>query len=228
MEISTEAKRKYFTEAALALRREGYTVEDAADSGLKVSMNGDPLCSVTAVGGITYRQEDVSDLELELAKDKAYDIVRTTAEYMRQMELAPYLKVDGLSDRYKLLADFNGTVLAGMESKFGVQFVTWDWSLDRKSLSHGHYFTSDYNGAKQDFVTRSGLVAKHRLLSDEQLTEAYRCIHETLDSGYPITAQREKLLKETAEQIEWTVPNLEERVNLSNQQELGQGMTQQF
>jgi len=228
MENSTEAKKKYLTETALALRRESYTVEDAADGGLKVSMNGEPLCSVATVGGITYRQENLSSPELEQAKDKVYEIVRTTAEYMRQMERVPFLQAQGLEDRYKLLADFNGTVLAGMESKFGVQFVTWDWDLDRTGVSHGNYYMHDYIGAKQDFVTRSGLVAKHRLLSDEQLTEAYRCIHETLDSGYPITARREKLLKELAEQIEWTVPDLEERVNLSNQQELGQGMTQQF
>jgi len=228
MDISTEAKRKHFAETALALRREGYTVEDVTEDGLKVSVNGDPLCSVATVGGITYRQENLSTPELELAKDKAYEIVRTTAEYMRQMEQAPFLQAQGLEDRYKLLADFNGTVLAGMESKFGVQFVTWDWDLDRTGVSHGNYYMHDYIGAKQNFATRSGLVDKQRLFSDEQLTEAYRCIHETLDSGYPITAQREKLLKELAEQIEWAVPDLEERVNFSNQQELEQGMTQQF
>lgn len=231
MEISAETKRKYFTETALALRREGYAVEDVADGGLKVSMNGEPLCSVATVGGITYRQENLSTPELEQAKDKVYEIVRTTAQYMRQMERAPFLQAQGLEDRYKLLADFNGTVLAGMESKFGIQFVTWDWDLDRKGVSHGNYYMSDYTGAKQDFATRSGLVDKQCLLSDEQLTEVYRCIHEMLDSGYPITAQREKLLRDTAEQIEWAVPDLEERVSLSNRQELeaqSPGMTQQF
>ena len=28
------------------------------------------------------------------------------------MEMAPFLKADGLEDGYKVLADFNGTVLA--------------------------------------------------------------------------------------------------------------------
>ena len=231
MENSTEAKKNYLTETALALRREGYTVEDAADDCLKVSMSGNPLCSVTVMGGITYRQENLSSPELEQAKDKVYEIVRTTAEYMRQMEKAPFLQAQGLEDRYKLLADFNGATFVGMENKFGVQFVTWDWDPDRKGVSHGNYYMHDYIGAKQDFATRSGLVDKHRFLSDEQLAEVYRCIHETLDSSYPITAQREKLLRDTAEQIEWAVPDLEERVSLSNQQELevqSPGMTQQF
>lgn len=32
-----------------------------------------------------------------------------------------FLKADGLEDGYKVLADFNGTVLAGVRSKHGVQ-----------------------------------------------------------------------------------------------------------
>jgi len=52
------------------------------------------------------------------------------------------------------------------------------------------------------------------------MTEIYRSIHETLDSGYPITVEREKLLKGVAEQIERSIPDLEERVILSNRKEL--------
>ena len=33
----------------------------------------------------------------------------------------PFLKADGLEDGYKVLADFNGTVLAGVRSKHGAQ-----------------------------------------------------------------------------------------------------------
>ena len=52
------------------------------------------------------------------------------------------------------------------------------------------------------------------------MTEIYRCIHETLDSEYPITEERRKLLESVAEQIERTVPDLEARVEQSNQNEL--------
>ena len=63
---------------------------------------------MTENGGITYRNEDIDEPERIDAKDKVYEIVRTTAEYMRQMETAPVLKADGLEDGYKVLADFNG------------------------------------------------------------------------------------------------------------------------
>ena len=52
------------------------------------------------------------------------------------------------------------------------------------------------------------------------MTEVYRSIHETLDSGYPITDERQKCLESVAEQIERSVPDLAARVEQSNQKEL--------
>ena len=123
---------------------------------------------MTESGGITYRNEDIDEPERIAAKDKVYEIVRTTAEYMRQMETAPFLKADGLEDGYKVLADFNDIVLAGIQSKYGVQFVTWDWSFDRKGVCHGHYYTGlyssgNYDAAKRDFAVRSGLIPKQQV-----------------------------------------------------------------
>ncbi len=56
-------------------------------------------------------------------------------------------------------------------------------------------------------------------------TEVYRSIHETLDSG-GITEEREKILKSAAEQIEYAVPDLDERVYQSNVKELEYGSQQ--
>ena len=67
---------------------------------------------------------------------------------------------------------------------------------------------------------RTHLVDECRQFTDEQLTEVYRCVQETLDSGYPITVEREKTLEAVIDQIEASVEDLEERVNLSNQREL--------
>ncbi len=45
------------------------------------------------------------------------DIAKATAEYMGQMEAAPQLTASGLTGDYRLLADFNNTVLAGHPTK---------------------------------------------------------------------------------------------------------------
>ena len=158
MSISAEEKNRYLREAAIVLAREGFQTDRTHTGGLHVLLDGSPLCEVTESGGVTYRNEDIDEPERIDARDKVYEIVRTTAEYMRQMEMVPFLKADGLEDGYKVLADFNGTVLAGVQSKHGVHFVTWDWAYGHTGVCHGHYFMENYAGAKQDFAIRSGLI----------------------------------------------------------------------
>ena len=119
---------------------------------------------------------------------------------MTLIEQAPDLKADGLGENYKLLAEFNGAVLAGHSSRYGVEFVTWEWSCGRTGLWQGHYYDpgsgpNGYLSAKQDFCVRSGLMDQHRLFTNEQLAEVYRCVSETLESAYLITPERQKLLE---------------------------------
>ena len=96
---------------------------------------------------------------------------------------------------------------------------------DRSGLNAGNYYgpsggTDSYTAAKRDFATRSGLIPRSAIFAPEQLTEIYRCIHETLNSSYPITEERQKCLESVVEQIEAAVPDLNERVILSNDKEL--------
>ena len=129
------------------------------------------------------------------------------------METAPQLKASGLEGDYRILADFNGTVLAGMHSKHGVQFVTWDWDYDRTGLSHGYYFMENYDGAKQDFAIRSGLIHKEQLFSPEQMTEIYRCCADSVDGDFfDLTAEQEKVIRSVQQQIEDCVPDVVERI----------------
>ncbi len=156
------------------------------------------------------------------------------SEYQKLMEQASQIKASGLDGDYRTLAEFNNVVLAGHQTSFGMEFVTWEWVQNHTSLWQGHYYGDNYAAAKQDFVTRSGLLPQERVFSDQQLTELYRCIHETLESDYPMTPEREKLLTGAAEQIEAAVPHLEELVQKSNEAELelneedDLGMTQRF
>ena len=116
MSISAEEKVCYLREAAIVLAKEGFQLDEVHTDRLCILLDGAPLCEVTESGGIAYRNKDIDEPERIAAKDKVYEIVRNTAEYMRQMETAPVLKADGLEDGYKVLADFNGTVLAGVQS----------------------------------------------------------------------------------------------------------------
>ena len=217
MSISAEEKNRYLRETAIVLAREGFHTDRTHTGGLRVLLDGAPLCEVTENGGITYRNEDIDEPERIDAKDKVYEIVRTTAEYMRQMETAPFLKADGLEDGYKVLADFNGIVLAGIQSKYGAQFVTWDWSFDRTGLNQGNYFQENYVGAKQDFAIRAGLISKQQIFNQEQLIEIYRCCSDTLDAGFDLTAEQEKCIRGIQEQIAIAAPDALDRIREQEQ-----------
>ena len=213
MSISTEEKVCYLREAAIVLAKEGFQLDEVHTDRLCILLDGSPLCKVTESGGVAYRNEDIDEPERIAAKDKVYEIVRTTAEYMRQMETAPALKADGLEDGYKVLADFNGTVLAGVQSKHGVHFVTWNWAYGHTGVCHGHYFMENYAGAKQDFAIRSGLIQKEQLFTPEQMTEIYRCCADSVDGDFfELTEEQEKMIRSVQQQIEECVPDLDERI----------------
>lgn len=236
--MNQERNQAYLHELGIQLQSEGFQAE-LQEGGLLVDVahHGNHLCQVDEKGSIRFHPENLSMIEEELVHGRIKAVVTAVLEYMNLMESAPNMNTGNEIDHYKMLADFNGVVLAGHNSGFGVQFVTWNIDQDRKSVYWGHYFGSNYEGAKQDFATRSGLVPEHRILSLDQMTEVYRSIRETLESDYPITDNRRKLLESAASQIEQSVYDLKDRVNQSNLDEMelgsdrhvqGMGMTQQF
>ena len=105
-----------------------------------------------------------------------YHRVAQTADevytYVEEVQTAPTLHISGLSEKFHLLADFGGAVLAGreLENGRGYQFVTWIWDYNRTGVSYGHYYDEDFCGAKQDFAVRSGLISKTQLFSPEELS----------------------------------------------------------
>lgn len=124
---NTEQQNRYLEEVCTCLHRAGFETQPLEDSQMPVYWNGVPLCRITGKGSVFYRREDVNTPLAEDALLRVEDIATQTMEYMTAMETAPQLKASGLEGDYRILADFNGTVLAGMHSKHGVQFVTWDW-----------------------------------------------------------------------------------------------------
>ena len=210
---NTSRQLRYLEEVRIPLQRAGFETLPLEGAQLPVLWNGAPLCRITGKGSVFYRREDADTPQAEDALFRVEDIATQTMEYMTAMETAPQLKASGLEGDYRILADFNGTVLAGMHSKHGVQFVTWDWDYDRTGLSHGHYFMENYDGAKQDFAIRSGLIHKEQLFSPEQMTEIYRCCADSVDGDFfDLTAEQEKVIRSVQQQIEDCVPDVVERI----------------
>lgn len=217
--MNTDEKNRYFQELSRNLRYEGLTVKPETEEGLlPVELDGQRLCLVLETGVVRYWKEDAADDRRSAALDRVTDVAKITAEYMRQMEAAPQLTASGLTGDYRLLAEFNDTVLAGHPSKYGVQFITWEWVRDHTALYQGNYYgpesgTDSYTAAKRNFAARSGLVPRSALFNQEQLIEIYHCSTEALAGIYPITDKQQKCLQSIINQIECSIPNLGELLN---------------
>ena len=191
----------YFRELTLNLQHAGFVVKPETDEGLlPVELDGQRLCLALDTGTVRYWREDVADDYRSAALDRANSITKATAEYMSQMAAAPQLTTNSLTGDYRLLADFNGVVLAGHPTRYGVQFVTWERPSDRTSLGSGHYYgpgggADSYTAAKRDFATRSGLIPRSALFDQKQLIEIYHCSVEVQAGLYSITDEQGKCLQ---------------------------------
>ena len=203
---SGTAQLRFLEETAIRLRQNGFTVEPIEDHHLPVCWEKGRLCRITGKGSVYYRREDTDTPQAEDALFRIEDIAAKTLEYMTAMESSPQLKASGLDEDYRILADFGDTVLAGTPSKYGVQFVTWEWDFDRKGVHHGHYFQDDYEAAKRDFIVRSGLVQKDALFEPEQLAEIYRALRFVREQDESLSFGRDQELAELMEQVGKSLP----------------------
>ena len=215
---------KFFPELARRLKREGIATGPVEKGCLPVLVDGRAAVLVMPRGGVVFNADVERGPEADSVYDLTFALSREVYEYTQAMASAPPLVASGLHEGFRLLADFNGVVLAGqeLEGDWGYKFATWRRSPDRTAVESGDYFDGGhcYQAAKLDFACRAGLVQESRQFTDEQLVELYRCVCETLEGEYPLTRERREILERAAEQIEGSVDDLDHHVSLSNQRDL--------
>lgn len=209
-DVPDEAKERYYAEVSSNLRKAGYGVSRGDEGLLCVEYNGQHLCRVNGAGGVQYRLGDVEACDGGDALHKVINITGVTAEYMGAMEAAPFLKAEGLDDKWKLISEYKDTVLAGHTTSYGAEFATWERTYDGKGVTIGHYFT-DYEKSKQDFAVRSGLFPRERAFTDEQLTDLYLSASWALENNGYMKFDDYRRVRETLEQIERLLPQVQEQ-----------------
>ena len=214
-------ENKYFAELARRLRAAGITAGHPEKNRLTVLLNNQPVLSVSAGSDVFLLPAGSNPPEASELYHKVAQTADEVYAYVEAVQTAPLLHASGLSEKFHLLADFGGAVLAGreLENGWGYQFVTWIWDHDRTGVSHGHYYEEDFQGAKQDFAVRSGLISKAQLFSPEELTQLYRATDYLLDEGPEPEDGQLKALQTSRTKIEYTVPDLAERLEQSQGQE---------
>lgn len=214
-------KNKFFAELSRRLNVEGIESSAIEDKRLEVSLHSRPVFYVSPGNDVFLlpagsKNEEASGLyhQVAVVADEVYS-------YVEAVQNAPLLHASGLHEQFHLLADFGGAVLAGreLENGRGYQFVTWIWDYNRTGVSYGHYYDEDFCGAKQDFAVRSGLISKTQLFSPEELTELYRATDYLLDEGPELEDGHLKAMQTARTKIEYTVPDLADRLEQGQAQE---------
>ena len=205
----TPQKERFLREMEQKLRRRDLDARLLEDGLIHVRWNEKPLCSVDRDGIVRFRPVDITGSAVDRQLRTVIQTAGHVKEYMRIFERAPALKVVGLDDTYKVLADFGDAVLAGRSCKTGAKFVTWEWDFDRKGVHAGHYFMENYEAAKLDFAARAGLINEQRLFSDEQLGVIRNACAFALEDDATLSYAEEKQLQSVQEQIELLLPQQE-------------------
>ena len=175
---------------------------------MNVRYEGILLCKQDKDGYLTYDARSFTPTmcdKLEEIKEQAAAI----REYAGMYETAPPM---GISDvpEYRRLAEYGDTVLAGMYSEqYGFMFTTWRQSADKSSVAHGDY-SPNFDYAKESFITRSGLLDRNRLFTEDEAANLYRCITYTQDNYDSLTYKQERELKSLEEKLQSGYPELED------------------
>ena len=212
---------KFFEELSRCLRKKEIESANYEDKRLEVFLHGQPVLFVSPANDVFLlpvgsKNEEASELYHQVAAvaDEVYG-------YVEAVQKSPLLHAASLNKPFHLLADFGGSVLAGQELDRGqgYQFATWIWDFNREGLIYGHYFQGDFQSAKQDFAVRSGLLSKVQLFSPDELTELYRATDHFLEEGPELDYKQQKAIQEARTKIEYTVPDLQSRLEQVQSQE---------
>lgn len=202
----------------MQLQRQGFTVQPEYEGLLPIEKDARRVCNVNMHGNVSYDPDYVRRNGQEDALDQVRSTAAEVMRYMRLVEQAPVLREEGLSDGYRLLAEFNDTVLAGHQTQYGMQFITWERTHDR-SLCQGHYYdpfhaAGAYTAAKQDFAVRSGLLPSELLFTKEQMAVIFDAAQNMTVQGLVSNPEQGKLLEGIMEQIQEAIPQV---IGLANE-----------
>ena len=122
---------KFFPELARCLQKRGITTGSVVNNCLPVLSSGQTVMWVDAEGYIVLTIAAVDDPRAGRIYETVKHFCSPVYEFTEAMAAAPMLEAKGLHEEFRLLAEYNGVVLAGrkLEESWGYRFVTWRRNL---------------------------------------------------------------------------------------------------
>lgn len=184
----------FYTQLSLELHRAGYYKGAVApDDKSYIPLPQYPNLRITR-GGVFYGTEHTQD-ERDLAHGDMHDIQFRALDACKAWERSREFPARvHAGENFRLVDEYADTVMAVRnDGPRGLHFVTWDYDFERTGMNHGHYTTS-YEGAKEDFAVRAGLVDEHRYVTPEEASILYRGLKFMDGEDIGLDMEDEKLL----------------------------------
>lgn len=195
-----------FTRRAAAL---GYEIRETPQVGdknllLTAYLNGDEVCKFETGGAMRFIQDSPLIEERKSLHNLLLDMKQAHDLYAD----ATPLEIAGVKD-FRKISEFGDVLLAAKLGKDNeVRFTTWEYDYDRRGVTWGHYYETNYEGAKRDFALRAGLIDKDQLFTKEELVALHdACVFRGRNDD-EISYEDEKKLQAVMEKVEESIPDL--------------------
>ncbi len=192
-----------------ALRYGCITNYDEENQLLNISHKGVDLASITGNGFMHYKNQDLTDPETRDVFVRLLDEVDTVREYVGLYESAPQMKPRDVRN-YRQIAEYGDIVFGAMYSpKHGFMFSSWAQSKDKMSVTLGDY-SPDYLYSKEAFALRANMVDKHKIFTQAEAEELFKCAAFARDNCESLTYEQERGLMELMEKLQTAYPHLKD------------------
>ena len=172
---------------------------DEDTGSLTIRYNGVYLGRQLVDGTLLYTEDKVTAQNFgdtfTAISDEAYRI----REYVSLYERSPKMTAPDVS-QYRKFSEYGDTVLAGAYGSHGFMFCTWKQARNGTYVTQGDY-SPNFEYAKESFITRSQLMDKNRMFSEEEASLLYRCIAFARDNCESLTYEQDQQLDGLLEKL---------------------------
>lgn len=183
----------------------GYDVRRVVDDPklcLSAFRDGQEICRFEKGGSMRFFRDEPHEKErselhsLLLSMKEAHDLYRDAGP----------LEVDGVRE-FRIISEYGDVVLAARMDKYDeVRYVTWDYSYNHSGVTMGHYFETNYEGAKKDFAVRAGLIPQGLIFTEEELKMLHAACVFYGGNSEEMTYNGERELQMLVEKLEDSLP----------------------
>lgn len=192
--------KKFFEELSRCLREGGVESSNVEDRRLEIFLHGQPVLFVSPGNDVFLFPAGSNNPE---ASELYHRVAQTADEvytYVEEVQTAPTLHISGLSEKFHLLADFGGAVLAGRELENGRGYaeLRYPTLLSARDERHVQTVLAYRNEVREWSIERLMEAEKNFFTKCGRLPEPYEY---TAENGLPMYSVFCRLAKEAFEEI---------------------------